>query len=217
MYYAASMQYAARDAEIKHINQALHRLGYPAWALNKSKLNAQKPKNNSNTNNRERSVGYVVVPYVKGISESFKELLEKHGVNVYFRGGVTIRSQLMRPKDPDDNMKKSGVVYRIKCGRCNDSYIGETGQNFGDRLKQHVKNVNSPLNIHHKESGHPLPNEDNIDIVTREGHKFSRQIKESLFIQANSPVLNRNIGKHELPAVYNSLIAGCNELKVKPK
>ena len=50
----------------------------------------------------------MVVPYYKGLSESLKKICDKHGVQVYFKGGNT-KSLLVAPKDQDPILKKSGV------------------------------------------------------------------------------------------------------------
>ena len=167
-----------------------------------------------NNQDRTQRTGYVVVPYVKGTSESFKNTLQKYGINVYFKGGTTIKSTLMKPKDQDQKMKKSGVIYRVRCDSCSDNYVGESGRVFEDRFKEHLK-APSPIYLHHSKSGHPLPSENNVDILAREGHSFSRQIKESMFIRTNNPSMNRNIGKYELPRVYDVLLEDCIDLKFK--
>ena len=59
----------------------------------------------------------MIVPYYKGLSESLKKVCSKHGVQVYFKGGITIKNLLMTPKDQDPIQKKSGVLYRYKCDR----------------------------------------------------------------------------------------------------
>ena len=38
-------------------------------------------------------------------------------------------------KDKEEEGKKAGVVYEIKCNTCNKSYIGETGRNAEIRAK----------------------------------------------------------------------------------
>ena len=84
---------------------------------------------------------YLVVPYHKGVSESLKKICDKHGVQVYFKGGNTIKSLLVAPKDQDPILKKSGVIYRYKCGRvdCNEEYIGQSSRTFGERFREHQK------------------------------------------------------------------------------
>ena len=87
-----------------------------------------KQKVNTNTNNTSgNKKPYMVLPYVKGLSESMKNVCSKHGVHVHYKGGNTIKSLLMAPKDKDHITKKSGIIYRFKYNRedCDDKYIGE--------------------------------------------------------------------------------------------
>ena len=41
---------------------------------------------------------YITVPYYRGLSESFKKKCSNYGVQVFFRGGNTIKNLLMAPK-----------------------------------------------------------------------------------------------------------------------
>ena len=45
-----------------------------------------------------------------------------------------------------------------------------------------------------------------ITILSRESGWYERGIKESIYIRALSPSLNRNEGRHDLPHCYDSLI-----------
>ena len=104
--------------EEKHLHQALTRCNYSKWALNRAKLRVKARKTrkqNQNTNDNvinKNQRPYMVVPYHKGLSENLKKICGKHGVQVYFKGGNTIKSLLMAPKDQDPILKKSGVIYR---------------------------------------------------------------------------------------------------------
>ena len=90
-----------------------------------------------------------MLPYVKGLSESMKNVGKKHGIQTYFRGGNTIKSLLMTPKDKDHITKKSGIIYRFKCNRvdCDDEYIGESSRTFGERYKEHLKTPSPNMTI----------------------------------------------------------------------
>ena len=100
--------------------------------MNRAKLRSKAKKKRTQgtniSNNNQSPKPYMVVPYHKGVSESLKKTCNKHGIQVYFKGGKTIKSLLMAPKDKDPILKKSGVIYRFKCGRvdCNEEYIGES-------------------------------------------------------------------------------------------
>ena len=135
--------------EEDHLQKVLTGNKYPLWPLNRVKLKnkttqAQKQRKQQNANAKVTSgnkKSYMVLPYVKGLSESMKNVGKKHGIQTYFRGGNTIKSLLMTPKDKDHISKKSGIIYRFKCNRvdCDDEYIGESSRTFGERYKEHLK------------------------------------------------------------------------------
>ena len=60
---------------------------------------------------------------------------------MHFKGVSTIRQLLVHPKDKDNILKKSGVIYRYKCGRvdCEDDYIEESGRTFAERFREHLR------------------------------------------------------------------------------
>ena len=84
---------------------------------------------------------FIVVPYPRGLSESFKNVCGKVGVQVHFKGSNTIKDLLVAPKDKETITNKGGVIYRYNCDHvgCTVEYIGETGRTFGDRYKEHFK------------------------------------------------------------------------------
>ena len=152
-----------------------------------------------------------MVPYYKGLSESLKRTCNKYGVQVYFKGGNTIRSLLMAPKDKDPMMKESGVIYRYKCDRveCDEEYIGESSRTFGERFKEHQK-APSPIFDHYNTTGHKISLK-NFGIVGRKDQNLMRTIKEA----PNNPSLNRNIGKYHLPHIWDEVQFIISELKIK--
>ena len=84
---------------------------------------------------------------------------------------------------------------------CDDEYIGETSRTFGERYKEHLK---APSAIHHHsiQTGHTT-NQNNFQIIGREGQNLARNIKESIYIRVNNPSLNNNIGKFNLSHIWD--------------
>ena len=128
--------------EEDHLTKALGNCNYPRWALKRVKIKMNNPaqkKKNRTTQQNTTPKPYITVPYYKGLSESVKRKCSNYGVQVYFKGGTTIKNLLMAPKDKDPMMKKSGVIYSYKCGRveCDEEYIGESSRTFGERFKEH--------------------------------------------------------------------------------
>ena len=169
----------------------------------KQRNSAKKRSNTTRTghNNPNQQKPYMVIPYYRGLSESLKKICSRHGMQVYCKGGNTIKDLLMAPKDKDPIMRKSGVIYRYRCNRvdCNEEYIGESSRVFGERFKEHQK-APSPIFDHTTISGHDI-SIDNFSIVGREDQNLNGAIKEALFIRVNNPSLNRNVGKFHLPHI----------------
>ena len=110
---------------------------------------------------------YMMVTYIKGLSESLMNVCRKHGVQVYCKGGNTIKSLLMTPRDKDPITKKSHIIYRYKCDgvECDDEYIGELSRTFGERFREHLK-ASSQICDHFNITGHSTTI-DNFSIVGR--------------------------------------------------
>ena len=80
----------------------------------------------------------MTVSYYRGLSKSLKKVCSKYGVQVYFKGGTTIKNLLMAPKDQDPIEKKSGFIYGYKCGRvdCDEECLGESSRTFRERFQR---------------------------------------------------------------------------------
>ena len=173
----------------------------------------KKKKGNNNQpgpSNTRGTKPYIVVPYHQGLSESYKNICKKYGIDVHLKGGHTIKDPLMAPKDKDPLLKICGVIYRYKCGRvaCDDEYIGESARNFEERFKEHLK-APSSIYDHLNISGHDVTI-DNFTILGREDRNLLRTIKEALYIRANNPSLNRNIEK-----CWDGVLLNISELNLK--
>ena len=92
---------------------------------------------------------HIVVPYTKGLCESYKSICSKYGVQAYFKRGNTLKNLLMFPKDKDEMKKQSNIIYWYRCGRteCNDEYIGESARTFEERFKEHLKHHHQSMNM----------------------------------------------------------------------
>ena len=112
-------------------------------------------------------------------------------------------------------VNQSGAIYWYQCGDlgCDDEYIGETSRTFGERYKEHPK---APSAIHHhiNQTGHTT-NQNNFQIVGREGHNLARNMKESIYIRVNNPTLNNNIVKFNLSHIWDRVLLNTKGLTLK--
>ena len=91
-------------------------------------------------------------------------------------------------------------------------YIEETGRNFDERYKEHLR-VPSPIFDHFQTTGHNTL--DNFLIVGRESQGFTRTIKEEMFITVNEATLNRNLGRYQLPHIWDKVLQGMPALHLQ--
>ena len=186
--------------------------------LNKSTREATDGINNQGTTgtqaatNEVKTKGHIVIPYTQGLCESIKEIYGRYGIQTHFKGGSTIKNLLVSPKDKDPMVNQSGAIYWYQCGNlsCDDEYIGETSRTFGERYKEQLKDP-SPIHHHSTQTGHPT-NQNNFQIIGREGHNLARNIKESIFIRVNNLPLNNNTGKFSLPHIWDRVLLKCQVL-----
>ncbi|XP_078599380.1 uncharacterized protein LOC144874745 [Branchiostoma floridae x Branchiostoma japonicum] len=206
-----------KQKEKLHITQALKTCGYPTWAIEKA--TAPKPPSPSDTtqNNtsRGKNRGFVVLPYVKGVSEGLRRIFTSHGIKTCFRPANTLRNILVAPKDKTPKEQKCGVICHIKCqgqnirGPCTETYIGETERSLKTRFLEHKRKSSKTSevsqHIHIESPGHSV-SLDKVEILDTEPDFFARGIKEAIYIRALQPSLNRDGGRHRLPATYNPLL-----------
>ena len=191
------------EEENKHIKKVLTIAGYPAWTWDNPAARKRKDPP-SRTQGPTSPHGHVTLPYIQGTSEALARKMKKAGLMVHSRPHTKLRELLVKPKDKSEDMEKSDVVYKIECKECSANYVGETGRLLKSRIKEHQR-PSSPVFEHTQDTGHE------IDYVTpkvldRESDWFRRGVKEAIHIEANRSELNRDRGRHHLPAMYRQLI-----------
>jgi hypothetical protein len=147
------------------------------------------------------------VPYVAGFTEGLQKKLNKLQVGVTAKKGVTLYNHLckLKPKPPIEQTKN--VVYAIPCGTCGKWYIGETGQYFIERSKQHKGDIRSckqtsAFFCHTNEYNDHTIRWENFMFLAKERGPIGRKITESVFINALNPsekidnILNIDKGLH---------------------
>ena len=82
-----------------------------------------------------------------------------------------------------------------------------------ERFKEHLK-APSTIHDHISISGHTVSIED-VSILAREDQNLLRTIKEAIYIRANNPSPNRNVGKFHLPCIWDEVLLNISELKLK--
>ena len=147
------------------------------------------------------------------LRKSFKGILNCYKLQIVFKSQRKL-ANIFRFKDllPFDLV--SGVVYKYTCGRCNSSYYDKTDRHLKVRSVKHIGI--SPLTFRKvkpsKESAirdhllncNNILSFDEFTILAYGLHKYILEIKESLLIKRDRPVLNKNYSSAKLFLFDNS-------------
>ena len=200
-----------KEREIKHVKEVMVANGYPKACVEKWSKTERRNLNQSVPEEKKENV-VACLPYVQGLSEEIRRVVARVGIEVAFKP-ASWRSNIMEGvKDKEDDGKKAGVVYEIKCGTCDKCYIGETGRSVETRVKEHcahARNGHPELSAvaEHALTGHNV--EWSAKIIERATNTRVRRIKEALLIHERDhdgkTTLNRDKGV-ELSAVWLNLM-----------
>ena len=88
--------------------------GYPESFIN----NACKPTKKSHQTESVQLRGRTCLPYVKGLSERLKRILEKAGVRTALKPCQILADVFRVPKERPTPDRVKGIVYKVKCNSC---------------------------------------------------------------------------------------------------
>ena len=164
--------------ETKQVKSVLRENNYPSSFINKCKRSLSKPPADLPTN------GFVVLPYVQGISEKIGRILRQQEIKVTYKPLKTVNSLFPRPKSQNDvDRLRSGVVYKINCTNCNFVYYGQTERPLKTRITEHKRVVamfdhDSKISCHVHENNHHM----DFNVVSVVGHE--PDYHKRLFLEA---------------------------------
>ena len=128
----------SKAEERKYVSNVLKANGYTKNFL----CNCQKSVTISSTlDEREPATGFAVIPYIQGVMEPIKRILNSHNVKVAQKPFQTLGHIFTKPKDPVTKEQRTDAIYSIPCDDCDNDYIGQTKRQFGASLKEHQKAV----------------------------------------------------------------------------
>ena len=119
--YSISNREMAKRRETSHIQKVFQNIAYPTGFIRSTmnpKTQAPQPE----------WITTVTSPYVKGTSESVRQILMRVNIRVTFKCKTTLKSMLMRVKPRLRPENRKGVIYCIPSKDCDQVYVGETGR-----------------------------------------------------------------------------------------
>jgi hypothetical protein len=174
--------------EREKIFKELKQNGYPCYFINNTFKEWEN--NTRNTNRGKNPTGQIIViPYVQGISEKFREDVRDLNIRVYFKNPRNLAMKLNKTDNKKTMANTSCIIYKVPCNDCSKFYIGETGRTWGERMKEHKrdilnKNKNNSIYVHTAGEKHNIEFWTHVDrnmdagrwkhyIFTNTSHRFS--------------------------------------------
>ena len=153
---------------------------------------------------------YISAPYIRGASERMSRVLKRFDINLAHKPTRTLKNELCHLKDKRIVNDRSGVVYGLDCNDCSAIYVGETGRQVKDRMKEHQADIIkkkpvSKVYMHTANTGHGF-DFDNVKVLDSYSNLRTRRQLESVHYHLQSNSINRAIDLNSLHfAIINNL------------
>lgn len=183
--------------EKDHIRKVLKNNSYPKAAIDKIENKRNNNVNTAQNLNKNSENIYVSLPYIKNTSERVGRILKKYDINIAHKPTRSLKSEICCLKDHRPVSDRAGVVYRFDCGDCDAVYVGETGRQVKDRMREHQRDVVtqkcvSKVYNHVNDTGHAF-DFDNVRVLDNCSHSKVRLHLESMHTHMQSNPLNRSL------------------------
>jgi hypothetical protein len=156
---------------------------------------------------------YATLPFIPGISNQLKRVLNKAGCNAFFRSGQKLQNILCgKNKTRPDPLKTKGI-YKFQCLCSSDAiYVGETARSFEMRSSEHQqaadkgKWTHSGLTQYHQNCDAPI-DWTKPEILSQVSGKDKKKMKYDLKVQEALFIKKFNCGpNHGLNEDWGSYV-----------
>ena len=170
------------EEELTKLRKMFQNAGYPRKGVNRNIIQTKQRfysgltweeglKEGGEVPNQE--INRWGITYHPNIFEEIKRKFKKLNIDVVAANYNALRKKLVHVKDVTPLQEQKGVVYRLNCGSCDASYVGQTGQKITSRLYRH-KLAEKNLDFDH----YPL-----VEHCSKKGHQVDWEKVEVLTLQ----------------------------------
>ncbi|UYV78061.1 TRMT5 [Cordylochernes scorpioides] len=191
-----------RNIEINNIKKELINEDFPIKLIDRiiEDMN-QKYENNTLIQNlkcKNKEAKFITLPFInQKFARYLTNIFKKYEkINIAWKPCNPI-SQYINNHKNTHIPNRAGLIYEVKCEKCDQCYAGQTSRTLKERMKNHEyalkwdKIENSALVEHRKITGHNNFNLKETKILDYEKNYFKRQFKEAFFIQKKCATINR--------------------------
>ena len=187
----------------RHFLHALfQRNGYPRSFVQKTLRRCEenrKKRQEGSIVEKKKDNGTIVLPYLKGVTEQIKRVIDPLGFRVVSRADKWQWRICKGIKDSIPIENRTGAIYEIHCSDCPAKYIGETLRSMKVRLNEHKKHIEKGRFDQSAVAEHALFNMHAIDwekskMLAKEQRWSARRVKEAILINSQKPEMNKDVG-----------------------
>ncbi|UYV78356.1 hypothetical protein LAZ67_16001063 [Cordylochernes scorpioides] len=214
-----------RNIEINNIKKELINEDFPIKLINRiiEDMN-QKYENNTLIQNlkcKNKEAKFISLPFInQKFARNFTNIFKKYGkMNIAWKPCNPISQYLNQHKNTQLT-ERAGLIYEVKCEKCDQSYVGQTSRTLKERMENHKYALkwdriqNSALVEHRRDTGHNKFNLENPRTLDYEKKYYKRQFKEAFFIQKSCASINRMEERGNINDIYRYAF---NYIKKKKK
>ena len=198
-------------AEKSHVREVLKLNGYNDNFIDRACKTKDKSPDSQKEEHSEKK-GFVVLPYIQGVSERIKRSLNAHNIQTTCKPHQTLASIFRKPKDRPPKDRIPGIVYKLKCKDCSFTYVGESKRSWRSRSAEHnparAASRESAIRHHAITTTHDIHPRDAKILETNE-HNFARRLfLESFYSTIDNNTVNE---RRDFPRAYLPLIKNFKE------
>ena len=151
------------------------------------------------TRNNDDHTFYLNIPFVNEETEfKIKKALRTLGLKIHISHKNTKLRHALNENDRNEKCNLTncrlnndlclikGAVYRIKCTKCEATYIGSSWRPLHTRYREHMNQRASVVNVHLVRCGGRLA----VEILEKDTNIQRMRIKEAILIKKEKPILN---------------------------
>ena len=193
-----------KQQEKQHVRTVLHNNHYPVQSINLIE-NKQRNKDNVPATSNDTQQIYISAPYIQRTSERVSRIFKKYNVNIAHKPTRTLKTELCHLKDHRPVSERAGVVYKVDCSDCDAVYVGETGRQVKDRMREHQRDIVTQKRVskvynHVSDTGHDF-DFDNVKVLDNCSHYKVRLHLESIHTHLQPNPINRSLTRQQISSL----------------
>ena len=203
-----------KDEEFRKVTQELLANDYPsrfvASRLDRAKNRKQQAPSPTSSRRQQERITTVVMPFVDDVTQPLQRVLKPLNIRVVGKPATWKWCLQHLLKNSSNRDEEPGVVYRLICNDCDQTYIGETGRTASTRAKEHASYVRNGRFDMSAAADHAIINQHSlsfktVQIVDHEPRAARRRVKEALHIRTEKNPMNKDRGL-ELDPIWFSVV-----------